>query len=189
MGERLGRLLTGIQKLHGPVASVIVGDHGEGPGEHGEQQHGNLLYQATTHVPVLVAGPGVAAGTDDPPVSPRRVFHPILDFAGLGATNSLRGRESEVVLGEAMKPFLDYGWQPQVMAVEGHRKAILAGRLEVYDVAADPGETHDPPAQGGVSRPPRPPLQASPTPSPDAATPQAHTTKHDGRPKPASLRY
>ena len=25
----------------------------------------------------------------------------------------------EVVAGEAMKPFLDYGWQPQVMAVEG----------------------------------------------------------------------
>src|SRR5258706_3925499 len=183
MGERLGRLLTGIQKLHGPVASVIVGDHGEGPGEHGEQQHGNLLYQATTHVPVLVAGPGVAAGTDDPPVSPRRVFHPILDFAGLGATNSLRGRESEVVLGEAMKPFLDYGWQPQVMAVEGHRKAILAGRLEVYDVAADPGETHDLAAQGDVSRPVRAALQDYPTPSPNAATTESDTMNEEERRK------
>ena len=42
-----------------------------------------------------------------------------------------------------MKPFLDYGWQPQVMALAGRRKTILAGRLETYDVAADPGETRN----------------------------------------------
>ena len=42
-----------------------------------------------------------------------------------------------------MKPFLAYGWQPQVMAVEGRHKAIRAGRAEVYDVVADPGETRD----------------------------------------------
>jgi tetratricopeptide (TPR) repeat protein len=42
-----------------------------------------------------------------------------------------------------MKPFLSYGWQPQVMAVEGRTKAILAGRMELYDVVADPGEAHD----------------------------------------------
>ncbi len=47
---------------------------------------------------------------------------------------------AEVVLGEAMKPFLEYGWQPQTMAVEGTRKAILAGTLETYDLAADPRE-------------------------------------------------
>ena len=38
-----------------------------------------------------------------------------------------------------MKPFLEYGWQPQVMAVEGSRKAILAGKLEVYDVTTRSG--------------------------------------------------
>ena len=27
-----------------------------------------------------------------------------------------------------MKPFLDYGWQPQIMAVEGRQKAILRGQ-------------------------------------------------------------
>src|SRR5260221_1721843 len=141
MDEQLGRLIHGIeQKLPGPLAIVIVGDHGEGLGEHGEQQHGNLLYQATTHVPLLVVGPAVAVGTNDATVSTRRVFHTILYFAGVSPATSLRGHAPEIALGEAMKPFLDYGWQPQVMAVEGRQKAILARKLEVYDALAEPGE-------------------------------------------------
>ena len=46
-----------------------------------------------------------------------------------------RRTTDEVVLGEAMKPFLEYGWQPQVMAVAGRYKAILAGTIETYDLA------------------------------------------------------
>ena len=37
---------------------MVVGDHGEGLGDHGESQHGNLLYQSTMHVPLLLVGPG-----------------------------------------------------------------------------------------------------------------------------------
>jgi len=47
------------------------------------------------------------------------------------------------VLGEAMKPYLEYGWQPQVMAVAGRFKSILAGPVETFDLAADPGETRN----------------------------------------------
>src|SRR5260221_1318878 len=192
MDEQLGRLIHGIeQKLSGPLAIVIVGDHGEGLGEHGEQQHGNLLYQATTHVPLLVIGPGVAAGTNDATVSTRRVFHTILDFAGLSPANSLRGHAPEIALGEAMKPFLDYGWQPQVMAVEGRQKAILAGKLEVYDVVADPGETHNLVTQATISRPARAALQEYPIPSPEAATAgaSAGNLTDEERQKLASLGY
>ena len=60
MDEQLGRLVAGVRATAGtgPAAIVIVGDHGEGLGEHGESQHGNLLYQATMHVPLLLVGPG-----------------------------------------------------------------------------------------------------------------------------------
>lgn len=151
MDAQLGRLVEAFERqVPGPVAIVVVGDHGEGLGEHGESQHGKLLYQATMHVPLLLVGPGVAPGVSDTPVSNRRVFSTILDWASLGAADSLRGPKTEVVLGEAMKPYLAYGWQPQVMAVEGTDKAILAGRLELYDVVADPGETHDLSATAGV---------------------------------------
>jgi arylsulfatase A-like enzyme/Tfp pilus assembly protein PilF len=41
---------------------VVTGDHGESLGEHGESEHGILLYDATLHVPLVMQGPGVPAG-------------------------------------------------------------------------------------------------------------------------------
>ena len=160
MDQQLARL---VSAFHGAV--IIVGDHGEGLGEHGEAQHGDLLYQATMHVPLLLIGPGVNAGTSDAAVSTRRVFHTIRDWVGLDAAHSLRRNESEVVVGEAMKPFLDYGWQPQIMALEGRLKTISAGKIEVYDVVADPAETHDLSSTANLSRPVRAAIQQYPIPS------------------------
>jgi choline-sulfatase len=166
MDEALGRLVAAFEKsAPGPAAIVVVGDHGEGLGDHGEAQHGKLVYQSTMRVPLLLVGPGLAPDVIDTPVSARRVFHTVLDWAGLGSADSLRGASSELVLGEAMKPFLDYGWQPQVMAVEGRLHAIEAGRLEVYDVVADPPEKHDLAATASLSRPLRTALRDYPLPS------------------------
>ncbi|HET8773203.1 MAG TPA: sulfatase-like hydrolase/transferase [Thermoanaerobaculia bacterium] len=184
MDEQLGRLVAAFEQK-GPAAIIVLADHGEGLGDHGEQQHGNLLYQATMHVPLVIAGPGVAAGSSDEAVTTRRVFHTILDWAGIDATNSLRKPATEVVMGEAMKPFLDYGWQPQVMAVEGKVKTILAGRTEVYDVVADPGETRDLAAKTDLSRPVRAALRDYPLPSTQAA----EELDDEARRKLASLGY
>lgn len=189
MDEQLGRLAAAFeQQVKGPVAIILVGDHGEGLGEHGEQQHGDLLYQATMHVPLVVIGPGVRPGIGETPVSTRRVFHTVLDWAGVDAANSLLRGDAEVVVGEAMKPFLDFGWQPQVMAVEGNRKAILAGRLEVYDVAADPAEKHDLAAGAGLSRSARSALHDYPIPSMDARQSDANLNDEERR-KLAALGY
>ena len=186
--EQLGRLAAAFDKLGGPKAIILVGDHGEGLGDHGELQHGDLLYQSTVHVPLVLIGPGVAGGTSDAPVSTRRIYHTILDWAGIDAKNSLRGEAHEAVIGEAMKPFLDYGWKPQVMAVDGKFKTILAGKTEVYDVVADPGETHDLAASADVSRDARAALRDYPIPSPDAATAPPNATDEERR-KLAALGY
>lgn len=188
MDEQLGRLVAAFEQLPGPHAAVIAADHGEGLGDHGEAQHGNLMYQATMHVPLLILGPGVPAGTIVTPVSTRRIFPTISDFAGLGSANSLRGSPAEIVLGEAMKPFLDYSWQPQVMAVEGRQKSILAGQLEVYDVVADPGETRNLASQATLSRPLRAALQEYPVPSAASAPSTANMSEEERR-KLASLGY
>lgn len=189
MDEQLGRLVQAVDRRGpGRAAIVVVGDHGEGLGDHGETQHGNLVYQSTMHVPLLLVGPGVSPGASDAPVSTRRVFHTILDWAGVDSTLSLRGPETEVVLGEAMKPFLSYGWQPQVMAVEGRHKAISAGRLEVYDVVADPGETRDLTEAAPLSRPLRTALREYPPPSLDPP-PMDAALDADARRKLASLGY
>jgi arylsulfatase A-like enzyme/Tfp pilus assembly protein PilF len=189
MDEQLGRLTAAFEeRAAGPVAIVVVGDHGEGLGDHGETQHGNLLYQATMRVPLLLLGPGVSPGASEQTVSIRRVFHSILDWAGLGDSHSLRGTDAEVVLGEAMKPFLAYGWQPQVMAIEGPMKAILAGKMEVYDLAADPAESRDLAPQAKLSRPLRTALRDYPVPSLLARRP-SETLGEEERRRLASLGY
>jgi tetratricopeptide (TPR) repeat protein len=120
------------------------------------------------HVPMVLVAPGVPAGATDSPVSSRRVFHTLLDLAGLDSSGSLRGDPREVVLGEAMKPFLSYGWQPQIMAVEDGLKAIFAGRTETYDLRTDPREQKDL-GSGRIPAAVRTALDEYPVPSVEAA--------------------
>ncbi|HXU31655.1 MAG TPA: sulfatase-like hydrolase/transferase [Thermoanaerobaculia bacterium] len=146
MDHELGRLLADFETRSAATGWRVigVGDHGEGRGEHGEAFHGHLLYQGTMRVPLVIAGnTDIPAGMRDEPVSTRRVFDTILGWAGLsssGTEASLVAPRPEIVLGEAMMPFLDYGWQPQAMAVESRIKVIRSGVTEVYDLAADPHE-------------------------------------------------
>jgi arylsulfatase A-like enzyme/tetratricopeptide (TPR) repeat protein len=173
MDEQLGRLVQAFERqAKGPVGIAIAADHGEGLGDHGEAQHGDLLYQSTMHVPLVLAGPGVDPGVSDTPVSTRRIFHTLMDWAGVDSAQSLRSADeaaADPVLGEAMKPFLEYGWQPQVMAVAGRYKTILAGSIDTYDVAADPGETRNLGSGVELPRGMRKALEDYPVPSPDVA--------------------
>jgi hypothetical protein len=57
----IGRLLRGIGPRRDALV-VVVSDHGEANGDHGEPQHGFLLYQATLRVAALASGAGVPAG-------------------------------------------------------------------------------------------------------------------------------
>ena len=170
MDAQLGRLVQAFeQHVPGPRAIIVTGDHGEGLGDHGELQHGHLMYQSTMRVPMVVVAPGVAASVEQTPVSIRRVFHTLLDIAGIEAKDSLRSVPREVVLGEAMKPFLSYGWQPQIMAIEGTRKAIFAGTTEVYDLSADAAETQNLGSGANLPAPMRKSLDDYPVPSIDVA--------------------
>jgi len=189
MDEQLGRLVQAFERSVGaPTALVVAGDHGEGLGDHGEAQHGKLLYQATMHVPLLLVRTGRAPGTSDTPVSLRQVYATILGCAALEAGEGLAGPGHEIVLGEAMKPFLTYGWQPQVMAVQDRTKAILAGRPEAYDLAADPAETRDLGPAAGVPRPLLTALRDYPVPSLEPSPP-AEALGEEARRKLASLGY
>jgi tetratricopeptide (TPR) repeat protein len=140
-------------------------------------------------VPLVIVGPGVPENSvSDVPVSTRRVYHTILDWAGLGSEHSLRRSDDEVVLAEGMGPFLQYGWQPQVMAVSGRYKAILSGRLETYDLPADPNESRD--LGSGVALPPglRTAMEDYPVPSPDIARAPANLDD-DAKRRLAALGY
>lgn len=189
MDQELGRVIDAFRRTAGADAAIVVtADHGESLGEHGEAQHGHLVYQGAMHVPLVIAGPGVTPGVMEAPVSNRRIYHTLLDWAGLGGDHSLRGDSTEVVMGEAMKPFLNYGWQPQTMAVESRTKVISGGGIEVYDVVADPAEQNDLSGSRDLSRPLRQAVMDYPIPSLDAPA-VAQTLSDEERRQLASLGY
>jgi arylsulfatase A-like enzyme/Tfp pilus assembly protein PilF len=145
MDREFGRLLTEFEARFGvgEFKILVVGDHGQGLGEHGEDLHGKLLYQGVMRVPLIIAGSSISAGQIDQPVSIRRVFDTVLGWAQLRQGEDLITGKPEIVMAEALKPYLDYGWQPQVMAIGGRTKVIRSGETEIYDLESDPAESHN----------------------------------------------
>ena len=82
----------------------------------------------------------------------RGLRHLTRRWRAVAAEGSLLDAGSQPVLAEAMQPYLDYRWQPQVMATDGRRKLIRSGRFELYDVVVDPGERRD---LSATTEPPR----------------------------------
>jgi arylsulfatase A-like enzyme/Tfp pilus assembly protein PilF len=144
MDQELGRLVAGFEaRANGGSRIIVLGDHGEGLGDHGEALHGNLLYQGVMRVPLVIAGSGVANGRMDQPVSIRQAFDTVLGWADANPSPGWLSGNREPVLGEALKPHLQYGWRPQIMGVSGTVKVIRSGETEVYDIESDPEESHN----------------------------------------------
>ena len=59
--EQVGRLLDELDSLgvRERTLVVVIGDHGESLGEHGEETHSYFIYDATTAVPLIFSAPGV----------------------------------------------------------------------------------------------------------------------------------
>jgi arylsulfatase A-like enzyme/Tfp pilus assembly protein PilF len=156
----LGHLLQYLkrQNRYDHALIVVVGDHGEGLGEHGEQTHGIFLYDATTHVPLLIKlpmseAPQTAARTPtvvEAQVQTTDILPTVLDLLDIAAPaalakRSLRGdfaggkENDRVVFGETDYP-LHFGWAPLRAVRSGGFKFIEAPQPELYDLGKDPGE-------------------------------------------------
>ena len=67
---QVGRLFAALEadgRLDDTVVAV-AGDHGEMLCEHGEVTHGFFIYDAAVRIPLMIAGPGVPAGSVAAPV-------------------------------------------------------------------------------------------------------------------------
>ena len=56
---QLSRVMTFLadHQLADRTIVIVVGDHGESFGEHGEPMHGLFVYEAVMHVPFIIRGP------------------------------------------------------------------------------------------------------------------------------------
>ncbi len=147
--QEIGRLLAGLPAGERLVAAV--GDHGEMLGEHGESGHGIFLYRAALEVPLILAGPGIPAGSViEETVATRRLASSLLRLLG-GAAGlpgpGLPGLGEESaprpVYSEARMPASAYGWAALEAITDGRWRLIAAPRPELYDLAADPAEEHN----------------------------------------------
>jgi len=163
---QVGRLLDGLGDARAQTLIVAAGDHGESFGEHGEISHSVFTYDTTLRVPLIVSGPGIGPGEHDAaPASLVDVAPTIAFLAGFGrfdsdgrvlptegdASRRGSGRfgtggpdgANRALYAESFAPLLDFGWSPLRTIRTGDWKFIAAPTPELYDLAADPGETRN----------------------------------------------
>lgn len=152
----VGRFLDDLRAkgLYDRALIVLMSDHGEGLGDHGELAHGVLLYNEAIRVPLMVKLPanarageevtGVAALVD--------LFPTILARLGIRVPEGIDGVDlfaeggvapARVVYSESYYQRLHYGWKELVSLVDAKHHFIEAPTVELYDRAADPRQTRN----------------------------------------------
>ncbi|HEV8324252.1 MAG TPA: sulfatase-like hydrolase/transferase, partial [Myxococcota bacterium] len=156
----VGRLLAWLDRagLAATTLVVFAADHGEEFGEHGNRFHGLDLYDEELRVPLLVRAAGAAPHEVPAPVTLVDVAPTVLNLLGLSRPAGVTFHGRSLVPALAGAPlaaragvFADLvpdGDHPQDMraVIAGDAKLIedlRTGRVELYDLAADPGERRD----------------------------------------------
>ena len=144
---QLTRLVGALQRAqaYDNTWIIILADHGEGMGDHGEGTHGLLLYDATTRIPLIVRAPGVHVGhVDTSPVSIVDIAPTVLAAAGLTIPAGLdgvdlgpqlRGAPAQAdrrVYVESLYGWRHYGTAPQRALIDLEHKLIDSTTPEVY---------------------------------------------------------
>ena len=157
--SQIGRVLAFLDARHlrERTLVVLVGDHGESLGEHGERTHGLFVYEGVTRVPLIIRAPSLRMRgrrvTD--PVRSVDVMPTVLDLLGLPVPASIAGttlvarmtgagRDPDLeTYSESMYPRYHFGWSELRAMRAGRFKLIAAPRSELYDLDTDPGEQHN----------------------------------------------
>lgn len=153
---QVGRLLAELerQQLLDRTIVVVMGDHGEGLGEHGELTHGLFLYESVLQVPLIVRAPCTSSGSRvGTVVRTTDVMPTVLELLDVSTTRHgldgtslvslLRGtalREDLEALADNVYPRSRFGWSELRSLRAGRFKLIATVRPELYDLSLDPGE-------------------------------------------------
>lgn len=151
----VGELVAFLEErdLYHDALVIILGDHGEALGDHGEETHGYFVYDETIRVPLIVKAPGAqAGGRAAAQVRSIDILPTTLDLAGVAIPPAVEGvslrshlRDPEKDLGltayiETHYTRLHFGAAPLRGIRTDRYKFIEAPQPELYDLRADPTE-------------------------------------------------
>lgn len=156
---QVGRLLAALGDRRKHTLIVATSDHGEAFGEHGEMGHSMFVYDTTLRVPLMIEGPGIAAGRVEQhfDVGLVDIAATVARRAGLGGMDT-DGRDLSrqfldprrpgvpenyaqgMYYAESFAPELDFGWSRLRSVRAGQWKYIEAPRPELYEIERDRAE-------------------------------------------------
>jgi arylsulfatase A-like enzyme/Tfp pilus assembly protein PilF len=160
---QVGRVMSRLRalNLYKDTLIVLLSDHGESLGEHGESEHGFFLYNATLRVPLIIKPPvepvrsltaSQSVSTVDvastiaqackiaPALSRGLQGRSLLNPSVLKAASDFKANPAEVVYAESYYPRHSFGWHQLRALLTRDFKYIDAPRSELYDLHQDPGE-------------------------------------------------
>jgi arylsulfatase A-like enzyme/Flp pilus assembly protein TadD len=157
--EIVGKLVQYLKahQLYDRSTIILLSDHGEGLGDHGEQEHGLFVYDEAIHVPLVIkqesnvgAGRRVADLVQHIDIVPT-----VLDFVKAPVPGQLRGRslkpllegtgrlEPAPVYSEALYARYHFGWSELTALTDDRYRYIKAPREELYDLERDARERNN----------------------------------------------
>ncbi len=155
--EIVGGFLESLRGLgrYDDAIIAITADHGEGLNDHGEEEHGILLYRESLHVPLMIRLPGGREGGRRVASTVRQadIAQTLLDLAALPALPGADGESLVPLLqgagvdrtayAESFYGRLHMGWSELYAVTEGRNRYIRAPRPELYDLSKDPLEKNN----------------------------------------------
>lgn len=153
----IGRVISALGDFNrlADTLVVVVADHGESLGEHGEATHSLLLYDATLHVPLIMSHPALHQGHRVAgQVRTIDIVPTVLDLLRLPIPGNVDGESLVPLLAggrsadlesyiETLVPRFNNGWAELRGVRTTAAKYIRAPRAEWYDLAADPQESRN----------------------------------------------
>jgi arylsulfatase A-like enzyme/Tfp pilus assembly protein PilF len=150
----VGALLDELKSLgvYDRALVLLVGDHGEGLGEHGEGHHGVMLYRSTLHVPMIVKLPKQERGGTRvaDPVGLVDLAPTVVSLAGVESDAKFDGRSlfapsdpKRELYAESYYPRLHYGWSDLQAVYDANWSLIDGPTPELFDLRADPKQQHN----------------------------------------------
>jgi len=140
-----GQMMAALkkEKLLESTLVVVVGDHGEAFGRHGQISHGRMIYEENLHVPCMMINPAFK-NIKNPAVGGMIDVAPtIMSLLGLQEPLEWQG-ESLLAERKNKRAYFFAPWSDYLFGYrEGHQKYIYnatKNTTEIYDLSEDPEE-------------------------------------------------